>query len=182
MELGQLSIVLSGVMQILPLLLRQRPGTAYRGTQPEVSAAQPLARRNQATGPYNNLPLHHSPIEDGATHPDQGRSFNPATVQRNVMANGDPLADLQGVAGGACMLAGMGHMKHGAILDIAVSANLNTMDVATYHHIGPDTGAGPDLHLADNNGAGIDPGIVSNTRRFAAKATDIVNGYYPSAA
>ena len=74
------------------------------------------------------------------------------------MTDGDPGTDLGRQS--------VGDMHHGAILDVAALADLDDSDVAPQHSARPDTGLGPDGHIAHDDGFGVHKGRGVDARSF----------------
>jgi len=108
---------------------------------------------NQRIRTYQAVAPDHSVIKDGAVDADQTAVTDGAAVQHRQMADRDVVAN-----GEWC--AGVG-VQHCAILNVAVGADVDGFDVATYHRVEPDTDIIFENDRADDAGIGRDEMLLS---------------------
>ncbi len=96
-------------------------------------------------------------VEDRRAHANQARIFNHATVNRRIVPDRDPIANLDRVL--------ITHaVQHGAILHIAVRAQAYGMHIAAQDCVHPHAGVFAQLHLPHNLCGNVDVAGAGNDR------------------
>ena len=118
----------------------ENSGRNYRAWQDD------RAGRDQGPGTDPGAAEHHR------ADPDQGPGLHVCAVHRRVMSDSDPLLQDNGLT--------MVHVNTAQVLDVAPCADDYVVLVRPEHRSVPDAREPPDVHGADDYGAGRDPGVL----------------------
>src|SRR5690606_21812309 len=171
MQIFQLHVIPGGIAEEAALLLGQRAGLLHRAADVEEAAFQRFARRYQAAGADDDVVLDHHAVHDDRAHAYQDAVAQGAAVQGDLVADGDFVADGQREPV-RVERAGVGDMKHAAILDAAARADADAVHVAADHRQRPDRAVFADLDVADQHGAGVDEYALAELRRVVLVGAD----------
>lgn len=109
---------------------------------------------DQCVRAYQAVAPDHSMIKDGAVDADQTAVTDSAAVQHRHVADSDVVTN-----GERCARVGVHYY---AILNVAVSADVDGFIVATYHHVEPDADIIFEYDRADDAGIGRDVMLLSD--------------------
>ena len=84
-------------------------------------------------------------VEHGGMHADEAVVFDGAGMQQCAVADGNKITDDAGIF--------IGNVQHAVVLNVAVAANLDAVDVAADGYARPDAGIFLELNLADKGGS-----------------------------
>ncbi len=116
------------------------------------------AFRDERTGGDDAAGADCCAVEDDAAHADQAAGFDGAAVQDDGVADGDVVAEDQGVR--------VAHdMEDGTVLDICARADAHEVDVTAQDGTGPYAGMFADDDVTDNHGLGVDVSGCGDLRR-----------------
>lgn len=127
------------------------PGEAGGAAGPEFGLADALAGRQQGACGEHAIGFDDAGVHDDAAQPDEAVGFEHAAVNEGHVADEDIVVDF-----GAVALAG--YMDDAAILNVGAGANDDALDIAAQHAIILDRAFGTEDDIADDLGAGGDPG------------------------
>ena len=84
-------------------------------------------------------------VKHGGMHADEAVVFDGAGMQQCAVADGNKITDDAGIF--------ISNMQHAVVLNVAVAANLDAVDVAADGYARPDAGIFLELNLADKGGS-----------------------------
>ena len=96
----------------------------------------------------------YSAVKHGGMHTDEAVVLNSAGMQQSAVAYGYIIAYDAGVF--------VGNVQYAVVLDVAVAANLDTVNVAADSNAGPNAGVLFKLNLADQSGSIKGVGLLVN--------------------
>src|SRR5689334_1955743 len=124
-----------------------------------------LAGRHHGPGPDLGVVFDDGAGEDDGADPDADVVADGAGVHDGAMADGHALADDARVLGG--------DVHHRVVLHVGVAADADVVVlVAAHDREGPDAHTLGQLHVADDQRGGIDPGLRMDARRAARHRAD----------
>src|SRR5690606_23611851 len=173
-------VVAGAVAQLLDLALVELAHEPRRVAQPQLTLADGLARRHDRAGPDEAERLHHRAVEHGRPHADQREVADPACVHDGAVANGDIAADHRREAARPGERPLVGHVHHGAILDVGARADLDRIDVAADHAARPDGDVVAEADPADDGRSRIDVHARAEGGKVVEEGSDAHAGILPA--
>lgn len=148
--------MLRGVIQRFDLGVVQFAREFRGAAEPHFAFADDFSRRHQRARADQRMFLDHRAIEHDRTHADQHRIFDGAGVNDGFVADGDVAADAGGEAAEFGVRAVVTDVDHGAVLDVGARADADEIDVAAHDRGRPDGHIVAQVHVADDDGGGVD--------------------------
>src|SRR5690554_1590857 len=116
--------------------------------------------RDQAACRYELLILHHGAVHNDATHAHQHPIANSTAVQQRFMAHGNIVAKCQRETTGV-KIAGMGYVKHRAVLNTAAVADADFVHITPHHRHWPYGTIVTGFNVTDHNRTWIHQSALS---------------------
>ena len=107
-----------------------------------------------STGSNNGAVADYSAVKHGGMHTDEAVVLNSAGMQQSAVAYGYIIAYDAGVF--------VGNVQYAVVLDVAVAANLDTVNVTADSNAGPNAGVLFKLNLANQGGSIKGIGLLVN--------------------
>lgn len=98
-----------------------------------------------STGSNDRAVADYSAVKYGGMHADEAVVFNGAGMQQSAVAYSYIITDDAGVV--------ISNVQHAVVLNVAVAANLDAVNVAAYSNAGPNAGVLFKLNLANQGGS-----------------------------
>ena len=96
-------------------------------------------------------------------------------MKGDAVGNGDVIADAQRITVGV-VGAGMGDMQYRVVLNTATFANADAMHIASHGGIRPYRTVPANMHIANDDGTGVNKYTLAKLGCLSIKATNIVVG------
>lgn len=133
----EIDVVLSGIIEIFKLEVRERSRWLGRSAEIHEATLQDLPRRHYRAGSQHEPGAQDSPIEHPSTDADETMAVDLATVERCLMPDRDALMD-NGWRPSRQESTIVRNMDHGPVLDVTACADVDSMDVAAQDRSRPD--------------------------------------------